>query len=277
MWGALLARALNAAGIVVVIPDMRNYPWASVPAMVADVDLSLAWTLKNIADYGGDPEKIVIVGQSAGGHVACTALLQRAKAILMDDHAVSTLESGIDNHEQEHVESWRPTDFKGFASLSAPYSLTAMQQTFMRHGLDENLVDRIFGGDQENFDPHRIVLNCQRDGLLLSGLLPPIQIYHGSLDRTVPHEGSVNFCTELQNTVTNGQQVSFTSYEGWSHTDPILEGPMDADHRFHNDLFRAVKEWTDSSHLEWPENDPLIKQRLCPHFLVQAGRFCNPI
>jgi hypothetical protein len=97
--------------------------------------------------------------------------------------------------------------FKGFTSLSAPYSLTAMQQTFMPHGLDENHVDHIFGEeDQENFDPHRIVLSCQGDGLLLlsSGLLTPIQIYHVSLKRTVPCEGSKHFCMELKYIVTNG-------------------------------------------------------------------------
>jgi prenylcysteine alpha-carboxyl methylesterase len=285
MWGTLLARALTAAGIVVVIPDMRNYPWASVPAMVEDVEISIAWTLKHIADYGGDPEKIVIVGQSAGGHVACTALLRRA-LLLQRSRSIVALEgfecpsddeeNDDQNDYEEEMTNWRPTDLRGFISLSAPYNLALMQQSFSRHGLDPHLVDRIFGGDKDSFEPYRIVLNCQSDGIMLNDYLPPIQIYHGSIDKTVPHEGSSDFHRELQKVLTEEHPVTFTLYDGWSHTDPILEGPMDADHRFHRDLFQAVKVWTNASNLVWPENDPLIRRRLCPHFLVQLGRFWNP-
>ena len=62
MWGALLARALTATGIVVVIPDMRNYPLVSIPYMVEDIDLAIGWTIKNVADFGGDPRNVVVVG-----------------------------------------------------------------------------------------------------------------------------------------------------------------------------------------------------------------------
>jgi prenylcysteine alpha-carboxyl methylesterase len=275
MWGALLARALNASGIVVVVPDYRNYPWASVPDMVSDVEQALSWTLDNIADYGGDPEKIVVVGQSAGGHLVCTALLRRAMDII-SEHSLSSIvpEEPTTSDEEEHVETWSPTDFKGFISLSSPYNLQAMARTFTKHGLDENLIDRIFGGERENFDPYHIVQECQRNEIKLTGSLPPIQICHGSFDNTVPHEGSEEFCREIQQVTDD--QVTFTSYEGWSHTDAILEGPLDADHRFHCDVFHDVQEWTDSFNLTWPEQDPSIKYRLCPHLLVQAGRFCNP-
>ena len=79
MWGALLARALTAAGIIVVIPDTRNYPSVTVPHMVNDIDLAIDWTINNIAQYGGDPKNIVIVGQSAGGHLACVAIFRKIK------------------------------------------------------------------------------------------------------------------------------------------------------------------------------------------------------
>ena len=31
---------------------------------------AFAWTYHNVARYGGDPERIVVVGHSAGGHLA---------------------------------------------------------------------------------------------------------------------------------------------------------------------------------------------------------------
>ena len=280
MWGALLARALNAAGIVVVIPDMRNYPWASVPSMVNDTDKSLAWTLDNISSYGGDPAKVVVVGQSAGGHVACTALLRRANILLLSEEEKSDTESCASSDSTEYASlcsNWSPTDIKGFIFLSAPLSLDAMEHTFGRYGFDKHLVDRMFGGDRENYDPQRILSSLQQNGHQSTLNLPPIRIYHGSLDQTVPTVCSETFYAMLQNVVVDRTQISYTCYEGWSHTDAILEGPMDADHRFHKDIFHAIQEWTnDSPNLIWSDDDPRNKHRLCPHFLVCAARFCNP-
>jgi prenylcysteine alpha-carboxyl methylesterase len=78
MWGALTARALTAAGMVVACPDYRNYPWSTVPGMVSDVSVALQWIIDHVQEHGGDPCNVVVVGQSAGGHLAFTALLRQA-------------------------------------------------------------------------------------------------------------------------------------------------------------------------------------------------------
>jgi prenylcysteine alpha-carboxyl methylesterase len=285
MWGALLARVLTAAGILVVIPDYRNYPWAAAPGMIQDCQDALVWTREHVADYGGDANNIVVVGQSAGGHILLTTLLRR----LLELSQAETQEEAAS--DITHT-SWNPTDFKGFISLSAPYNLEAMTTTFMRHGLDRHLVDRIFGREERpKYDPFCILQELQSKTeagmpLLSNGaslLLPPIRIYHGSKDKTVPQEGSVDFCRKLHEFMEEQQErkeVSFHSYEGWTHTDPILEAPMIADHRFHKDIFDAVVEWTDEdasrSTLIWPADDAILTRRLCPPCLVHAARFCNP-
>lgn len=277
MWGALLARTLTAAGVLVVVPDYRNYPLATVPDMVSDVDLAVLWVVGNIGKFGGNPDKIVAVGQSAGGHLMCTSLLRRAVQSLSIPNLPSSHIHELIREEDEPMQPpWRPSDLKGFVSLSAPYDLQAMEHTFSRHGLDGHLVDRIFGGKPEAFDPCKMLKICQQNGQSLSCLLPPIQIYHGSVDKTVPHQGAEDFSNELKKVTNNHGAVTFCTYEGWSHTDPILEGPMEADHRFHRDLFETVREWTDSPHLTWPEDESIVKGRLCPGFLVKVGRCCNP-
>lgn len=43
---------------------------AEYPANIADVAAALDWVVKNIANYGGDPHKIVVIGHSAGVHLA---------------------------------------------------------------------------------------------------------------------------------------------------------------------------------------------------------------
>lgn len=45
-------------------------PWFAVhPEHIQDVAAAFSWTYHNIAKYGGDPERIFVFGQSAGGHL----------------------------------------------------------------------------------------------------------------------------------------------------------------------------------------------------------------
>ncbi len=64
------ARALASQGLGVVLPNYRLSPWVKHPAHVQDVARAVAWTKKNIGDYGGDPKQLFIGGHSAGGHLA---------------------------------------------------------------------------------------------------------------------------------------------------------------------------------------------------------------
>jgi fermentation-respiration switch protein FrsA (DUF1100 family) len=135
----------------------------------------------------------------------------------------------------------------------------------------------MFGFEKDKYDPFLALQEILREEQtqILFNELPPIHIYHGTDDKTVPYEVSETFHRELSNHMTGEKYVSFVTYSGWSHTDPILEGPMDADHRLHRDLFNDVKNWTDSQDLIWP-NDPIMNDRLCPHFMIQIGRYFNP-
>ncbi len=69
-WMAFMAPALNAKGITFVSIGYRLAPGVIWPAGVQDAGAAVAWIHKNISNYGGDPEQIVIGGHSAGGHYA---------------------------------------------------------------------------------------------------------------------------------------------------------------------------------------------------------------
>ena len=45
------------------------------PDHIVDVKSAICWVKDNIASYGGDPTRIVIMGVSAGGHLASLAAL----------------------------------------------------------------------------------------------------------------------------------------------------------------------------------------------------------
>jgi acetyl esterase/lipase len=57
-------------GWVVVAINYRLAPGFPWPAQIEDVTRAFGWIKKNIATYGGDPDRVVVAGGSAGGHLA---------------------------------------------------------------------------------------------------------------------------------------------------------------------------------------------------------------
>ena len=62
-------------GWICVPINYRLSPKAVWPAHIIDVNAALAWVKDHIAEYGGDPDFIVITGGSAGGHLSSLAAL----------------------------------------------------------------------------------------------------------------------------------------------------------------------------------------------------------
>jgi acetyl esterase/lipase len=72
-----LGDALAKRGYIVVIPDYRIYPEVRYPAFVEDGASAVRWTLAHIAEYGGDPNRVSVMGHSAGGYIALMLALDR--------------------------------------------------------------------------------------------------------------------------------------------------------------------------------------------------------
>lgn len=63
-------RAFAANGFVVVVPDYRKVPSVRFPAFLEDGAQAVRWTSDHIRDFGGDPDRIALVGHSAGAYTA---------------------------------------------------------------------------------------------------------------------------------------------------------------------------------------------------------------
>lgn len=62
-------------GVVFVSTNYRLYPAAKFPAHAEDVAAAVRWVVDHIADYGGDPKKVVLMGHSAGCHLVTLVAL----------------------------------------------------------------------------------------------------------------------------------------------------------------------------------------------------------
>jgi acetyl esterase/lipase len=61
--------SLKQQGIAVVAVSYRLYPQVKVEDILQDTAAAVAWVFKNIGNLGGDPQKIVLSGHSAGAYL----------------------------------------------------------------------------------------------------------------------------------------------------------------------------------------------------------------
>ncbi|PTR22163.1 arylformamidase [Rhodococcus sp. OK519] len=72
---AFMARMLDAAGIATVSVDYGLAPDTPLEEIVRQVRAAVAWVYHHGADHGLDPNRIVVGGSSAGGHLTATTMV----------------------------------------------------------------------------------------------------------------------------------------------------------------------------------------------------------
>lgn len=169
--------ALAGEGALVVIPDYRKYPDVRFPTFMDDAAAAVAWARREASGLGGDPERIVLAGHSAGGHIA--ALLATDGRYL---EAADVPASAI----------------VGLIGLAGAYDFLPS---------DDDELQAIFGTDpaeQARSQP----VNFVRGGE------PPTLLIHGSDDRLVLPRNSRRFAEALQD---QGVAVDHRVLDGVGH------------------------------------------------------------
>ncbi|MFO0851180.1 MAG: alpha/beta hydrolase fold domain-containing protein [Gemmataceae bacterium] len=126
-------RALcNAAGCVVVSCHYRQAPEHPFPAAPEDAFAAYQWVLGNAASVGGDPKRVAVAGESAGGNLAAvTAVRARDAGVPVPVHQVLVYPVTDQNYDtpsyREHADA-KPLN-------------TAMMRWFWGHYLAEPAAD----------------------------------------------------------------------------------------------------------------------------------------
>ena len=123
-------------GLVTVIPSYRLAPKYPFPAQIEDVVSAFAWTVKHVAEYGGDSNQIFVAGHSAGGHlVALLALdqdrLQRAQIPPQAIRGVLAWSGVYDLASGDGVQSVFGTDVEARRQASPVYHIRSGAPPFL--------------------------------------------------------------------------------------------------------------------------------------------------
>jgi acetyl esterase/lipase len=74
-WSSYMASGVRRAGGILVTPTYRLAPEEKFPRQLEDVAAAVAWVSRNAGQFGIDPDRLVIGGHSAGGHLAALTCL----------------------------------------------------------------------------------------------------------------------------------------------------------------------------------------------------------
>ncbi len=189
--GKQVAEWLNGLGVAAFVLKYRLGPRYHHPAMMQDVQRAIQIVRKRAPELKIAPDRIGVMGFSAGGHLASTAATHFSK----DTDGVSS----------------RPD----FAVLC--YPVITMKESFVHKGSRENLLGK-------NPDPK--LMDEMSNETQVTAQTPPAFLFHTSDDPGVPVENSVYFYLALRKAGVPAEMHLFEHGRhgvGLAQNDPVLK------------------------------------------------------
>ncbi|EAY99150.1 hypothetical protein OsI_21109 [Oryza sativa Indica Group] len=182
-----------------------NFPQGTISDMVSDASDGISFVCETVGAYGGDPNQIYLMGQSAGAHIAACALLEQAAK----------------ESRGEQI-SWSVTQIKAYFGLSGGYNIENLVDHFHERGLYRSIFLSIMEGKKSlpHFSPETVAKKLSPETI---ALLPQIVLLHGTDDYSIPFSASETFAGVLKQA---GAKAKLLLYEGKTHTDVFLQDPL---------------------------------------------------
>jgi acetyl esterase/lipase len=151
--------ALAESGYVTVVANYRHYPQVKMPGFLSDAAQAALWAAAHSKEYGGDPERLYLMGHSAGAHLAALVTLDPRFFAAAGQSA-------------PHI--------AGVIGLSGPYDFLPLLEPDV----------------QDMFGPPPIYPESQPINFV-RGDAPPMLLVHGLKDETVRPKNSRNLAAAL--------------------------------------------------------------------------------
>jgi acetyl esterase/lipase len=161
---------LNGIGVTAVVLKYRLGPKYQHPAMMQDALRAIRYTRSKAAEWKIDPNRIGIMGFSAGGHLASTAATQFNVGDLNAGDPIEKLSSRPD-------------------LLILCYPVVTMTDPFAHKGSRRNLLGE---------NPLQQLIDLLSNEKQVTDQTPPTFLFHTGDDPVVPVENSLKFALSLR-------------------------------------------------------------------------------
>lgn len=191
-------------GYVTATIQYRLSGAAKYPAQLLDVESAVKWLKQHADDYHIDPEKVAMVGGSAGGHLALMNAYSNDRSTLD--------ESGFSSNVQGIVNFYGPSDL--------------VHEEAKDKSAIEYLIGKTYVEAPEIYKEASPIYTITKAA-------PPTLTFHGTLDELVPFGQSDRLHAKLQEV---GVPSYYHKLEGWPHTMDISV-KVNAFSQYHMDQF----------------------------------------
>ena len=153
-----VAEAITSRGYVAILVDYRRHPAVKFPEIIDDARRAVEWVHHNIAQYGGDPQRMFLMGHSAGAHLGAMLTLDETY-VKMDAY------QGI----------------QGFIGLAGPYDFLPHTEPYQKV---------VFGPETRYAESQPINF--------VDGTEPPLLLLYGDDDITVKPKNIINLANKVR-------------------------------------------------------------------------------
>jgi acetyl esterase/lipase len=210
-----------AGGMVVVNVNYRRSPRFHMGHVLHDANAALGWVDSNIAHFGGDPERVVLGGDSAGGQIAA---LLTAATLRPELAAHYSLHPALPGHRLKGlVQHCSVVDFSVFFNSGFVMSLNFVRMLLPPVGPGRSRIRSPFA-TRKAVERLRAAAGFMSPIEWLDGRFPPVFVT--TSERDFFYEANVNFIARLEE---HGVPVDSLIYQ-WSNAN--TEHTWQQDYRF---------------------------------------------
>ncbi|MFF0966986.1 alpha/beta hydrolase fold domain-containing protein [Streptomyces sp. NPDC003703] len=186
-------------GYVVAVIEYRPSSVAPFPAQIKDARTAIRHLCRNAAEFRIDPDRVVMWGDSSGGHTTVLTCLTETDQYFSDEPLQD-----------------EPLNIRCFIDYYGPTDISRMNEepSVMDHIGPGSPEGMLIGGLDVLEHPERVAPTVAMNHVKPAPGLRPLLIVHGSKDRLVPFGQSVLLYDALREA---GQPVTFYRLAGADH------------------------------------------------------------